>query len=241
VIIGDNFYIYCIASKIDIDEASAVTGLQGEPVFEVIYRDIAAFASKTKFTHLEASLENLQVHENVIAELMKNRNVLPMSFSTICSPKVNISMMLEKYYDQFKKNLDYVAEKVELGIKVFYKLDAQMADKAETEEIKNPKAYMMKRYEKYLERKKQVEDVLSGINNLHKDLSAIASDSCYTKPFRNNLIFNASYLVERARKDEFVRMVEEGVDKYPTYKILFSGPWPAYHFVKIIREGEEDE
>jgi len=239
--IGDNYYVYCIASNALYNDSTTITGHQNEPIFGVHYKNLVAYVSKTTVTYMETSLENLQCHENVLSEVMKIDDVLPMSFSTIYKSEENIILMLEKYYDQFEENLEKVSGKIELGIKVFYKLNFEEEDKSDKEIIKSPKEYMMKRYERYCSRQKQIDRLLSVIGDFHKVFSDIAVDNCFTKPLKNNLVFNASYLVVKNRKAEFDKAVEEIKEKNQAYKILYSGPWPAYHFIKIVQEGEEDE
>lgn len=236
----NNYYIYCITlNTSDINEN--IRGHNNQLIFKLVYRELAAYVSKTDFTYIETNYENLQCHENVISSFMENFEVLPMCFSTICKSKENVIEMLQKYYDQFIKNLDDVAGKVELGIKVFFKLDFEQEDKKDKELMKTPKEYMLKRYERYCNRQKQIDEILLPIEKSHKVLAEIAAGSLYTKPLKNNLIFNASYLVTKDEKEGFDHVVEEMKKNNPAYKILYSGPWPAYHFVNIIREGEEDE
>jgi hypothetical protein len=237
----DNYYIYGITFCTKEDGLTAITGHHKEPVFRLVYKKLAAYVSRTPLTYFETGYENLQCHEEVISQLMKDYDVLPMSFSTICKSEEKVTGMLEKYYDQFISNLENVLGKYELGIKVFYKLDFEEEDKKDKEILKTPKEYMLKRYERYQNRQKQVDQILSVIEEYHGLLSDIAAKSHYTKPLKNNLIFNASYLVIKNEKEKFDNIVKEMKEKNPAYKILYSGPWPAYHFVTIVREGEEDE
>lgn len=236
-----NYYIYCIISNELDNDLPIILGHHNERIFGVTYQKLTAYVSRTVFTHIEADYENLQCHENVIAEVMKNNDVLPMSFSTICKSEENVIEVLKKYYDQFQDFLEKVTGKIELGIKVFYKLGFEEEDNKHNELLKTPKEYMMERYERYSNRQKQINKILSVIEDAHKLLSGIAIESCYTKPMKNNLIFNASYLVENNKKKGFDNAVVEMKEKNPAYKILYSGPWPAYHFVNIVQEGEDDE
>lgn len=238
---GSNLYIYCIAYKHDEEPEIKITGHHGEPVFGVVHHNHIAFVSKTNVTHLDPTFENLSCHEQVISSLMEQYNVLPMSFSTVSESKENLHAMMEKYYDQFADNLQKTDGKVELGIKVFYKLNFMTEDKNNREEYNNPKNYMMNRYKRYLEQKEQIDKIMSCIDQFHQKLLAVSCESCSSKPIKNNLIFNASYLVLKNRKHEFEVLVDEGIRQYPAYRIKYSGPWPAYHFVKIAREGAADE
>lgn len=216
-------------------------GHEDQLVYKLKYKELSAYVSKTASTHLEATYENLQCHESVIIQLMREQDVLPMNFSTIFRAESSIIEMLSKYYDQLIRNLENITGKIELGIKVFYKLNLEDEDKKDKELLKDPKEYMLKRYERYQNRQTKVNEILSVIEEQHKVLADLAVDNCNAKPLKNNLIFNASYLVQKDKKEEFDHAVAEMIIKNPSYKILYSGPWPAYHFVNLIREGEENE
>ncbi|MDF2543920.1 MAG: gas vesicle protein GvpF [Herbinix sp.] len=236
----NNLYVYCIAF-LSADKVLAIKGHQDQLIYRVVYKDLAAFVSKTSCTHIDATYDNLQCHEKVITQLMKDSDVLPMNFTTIFKSERSVIEMLQRYYDQLLRNLEHITGKIELGIKVFYKLNFENEDKKDKELLNSPKEYMMKRYERFCNRQLKVDEILSVIEEQHKLLAATAVDNCYKEPLKNNLIFNASYLIKKEKKEEFDRIVADMIIKNPTYKIFYSGPWPAYHFVSIVQEGEENE
>lgn len=236
----NNIYIYCISHNTLVSDSSMI-GFHNEQIYQLKYKDLSAYVSKILFTHVEVNFENLQCHENVITHIMKECDVLPMKFSTICKSEQSVIELLQKYYMQFIHNLENIAGKIELGIKVFYKLNFEEEDKVDKELLNDPKQYMRKRYERYCSRQKKVDGTLMTIMVQHRNLMNIASDTCYNTPLKNNLIFNASYLVLNDKKEEFDIEVDKIKKSLPEYKILYSGPWPAYHFVNIKPEGEENE
>lgn len=231
-----NYYIYCITRHTKDLSDNKIQGFHEEAVFFIGYKELVAYVSMTSFTYLEANYDNLKRHEDVIGGVMKECAVLPMRFSTICKSKDKVIAMLQDYYPQFMRGLVRVEGKVEMGIKVFYKLNFEQEDKQDKELIVKPKDYMMRRYERFRMRQSRIDEVLKPIEEFHKKLSEIAKETISTKPLKNNLIFNASYLVDRERRHEFNQAVMEMIHQNPTYKIHYSGPWPAYHFVNIDKE-----
>jgi hypothetical protein len=225
----------------DSNSIHLFTGHDREEIFTLSYEEICACISKTKVTSYEPILENLQCHENVIESIMKEHTVLPLKFSSICKNKEDIYLLLEKYYSQFKENLKKVEGKVELGVKIFYKLGFENEDKVDKEQCKSPKEYMFRRFDRYIERKKHIESIMAVAEKLHDKLCLIASENSYKKPLRNNLIFNAAYLVEKNKIEEFCKVVDEAKEEYTSYKIINSGLWAPYHFTSIVKEGEVDE
>lgn len=146
---------------------------------------------------------------------------------------------MEKYYEQLKQNFIKIQNKVELGIKVFYKIAPLLKEEPVTDST--GKAYFLKKYNQYLDRKSKLEPYINRVGNIHSRLAKLAHDSCCTNPLRNNLLMNASYLVSRDMADIFSEDIEHIKEEYNAFKIVYSGPWPPYHFVKVKEEGDENE
>lgn len=235
-----NIYLYCIISELRDNVNFETYGHEKSEIFTIHYSDLCAVVSGTLKTSYEPVLENLQCHENVISEIMKKYDVLPMSFSTISKNKNDITDMLKKYYDQFKANLNKTVGKVEMGVKIFYKFNFEEEDKEDITSCKNGKDYMKIRYERHKLRKKLIESILDPVDNLHDMLITLSDDNYSSRPMKNNLIFNGAYLVCKEKVNEFLNILKEEEKKYSTYKIIYSGPWSPYHFVRIIKEGENN-
>lgn len=232
-----NEYVYCVAGE--VEEGPEPAGFHGQPVRAVVFRDIRAHASPTPLTHVEPTAENLQLHEDVVSRIMRRGTVLPMRFSTVCRSSGAVRDMLERYYGPFRENLDRLRGKVELGIKVFYRLEPEeTADPSE--KPPSPGEYMMRRYERYRKRQDELRAVLAPMEELDAALSALSCARARSGPVRNSLILNASYLTEEDRRERFEALVRQAAERYPDYRIVLSGPWPPYHFVKIRQEGQGD-
>ena len=237
----DNYYVYCVAQGDRDGSIQGITGHQGAEVLGIRYRDLTAYVSRIGLTHIEATYENLQCHENVISKIMDGCELLPMCFSTICQSHRGVADILANYYDQLKDNLSRVSGKVELGVKVFYRLESEADDWRGKAAAVSPKDYMMNRYESYLKNKERSDALFNIIMGFHKKLSELSSDCQYTRPMKNNLVFNASYLVLKSKKTEFDSAVAEIITHYPAFRIIYSGPWAAYHFVTVEQKGDDDE
>jgi hypothetical protein len=235
------YYIYCVAQDGPDGVLQGITGHGGEEVLGIRYRDLTAYVSRTDLTHIETTYENLRCHENVITRIMDDYELLPMCFSTICVSRSGVGDMLSKYYDQLKDNLSVVTGKIELGVKVFCRMKTEEDEPRGKAAVTSPKDYMMSRYDSYMKNKRQSDELLGIIMGFHKKLTELSSDFRYTKPMKNNLVFNASYLVPKCGKAEFDSAVAEIIALYPDFRIIYSGPWPAYHFITIKQKGDDDE
>jgi len=186
------YYIYCITSAIPDDSLVNIKGIEDEKIIVIHFKDICALVSPTHLTRHEPTFENLKCHEQVANIAMKFCTVLPLSFSSIIQNEDNVCRVLEKYYQQLKENLENVNGKVELGIKIFYKLDYEVQDKLDKKDVVTPKMYMEKRFERYLERKKQMEEITHVLDAIHDNLVQEACSSHFSKPFNNNFNFKLS-------------------------------------------------
>lgn len=234
-----NLYIYCITESSSGDLSPGITGHLDAPVFVVSSGDFSACVSEVPFSSLEVTYEGLRRHEDVTAEVMRSHEVLPVSYSTVCTGVENVLLMLDKYAVQFRENLERIRGKVELGFKVFYKLNKESEEKNHSDIPRtdmSPKDYILKMYERYQKNQRLADVPLAAVNGFHGILSSIAAESSFTKPMKNNLVFNGSYLVKREDKSAFDRAVDDITIHNREYKIVYSGPWPAYHFIKTINE-----
>lgn len=232
-----NYYIYCITRKNTI-MPPGLTGFEGNRPFMLPHRDLQASISPVDAARFDPSLENLKCHEDVIRGMMDFGSVLPMKFSTIVKSEKCAAEVLRKYYGQFMENLERVEGKVELGVKIFCRVDTCEA-KAESDSCSG-RQYFLKKYEQYIEEKKRLEPYINMTDAIHERLLSISSEACRISPFRNSLIMNASYLVPREMEDTFCRYVGQIKEEYGLLKIIYSGPWPPYHFVRVKEEGEDD-
>jgi hypothetical protein len=72
-------------------------------------------------------------------------------------------------------------------------------------------------------------------------LKAAAKQAVIGDLFSGRLILNASFLVNKELVDTFSDEVSRMQNKYPSLKILYSGPWAPHNFVyiKIGADGVE--
>lgn len=233
-----NYYIYCITDG-ETNIPAELRGFGECNAYMIPFRDIQALVSPVTVTHYDSCLQNLKVHEETIHIIMKNDSVLPMKFSTIVKSEEDVIRVLRNYYSQFIENLVKVKDKVELGIKIFFKIENSPPQKSGKN--MSGKEYFLGKYEQYLNLKAMLSPYLNTVEKIHEKLDGISDESYFTVPLKNNLIMNASYLVRREKYDDFKEETEKFKSQYKYFKIVFSGPWPPYHFVKVKEEGVSDE
>ena len=247
---GEGIYLYCI---IGTDEARNFgdigIGGRGDAVTTAGYEDISAVISKSPETKYVLNRENLLAHQRVIERVMKEHTVLPVRFSTIADNIEGIQGVLRKRYEEFKKLLRDMDNKIELGIKAVWKdIDAVFQEiLQEDEEIKRlrdktaamppGKTYgdrinLGKMVQARLKRKKEAE-----ADKMMDSLKAISVDTRANQVYGDNMVLNAAFLVGMTRIKEFDEKVE-GFDAAHNkrLKIKYVGPAPPFNFVNIVVE-----
>jgi len=244
-------YTYAIINS-NNEATSAMRGLKGAPIYNIPYRDIGIVASD-----FQGELEGLDAgyalkHEEVVEGLMKYSTTLPMRLLTVFSERKDVLSMMEDYYDDFQNNLDRLQGKAEFGIRVIWPGEA--VKKRLTDTYKEGRgilpvsmgtpgiSYIKEKLKSYkIDRifEEEADRCIAAIDNF---FSSLASEKKLKKLESENLLLNASYLVENRRQAEFQEVFERLKKGFrPDLKYLFSGPWPAYNFVALKKKDGIDK
>ena len=240
-------YIYCIIGTNEGRNFGPIgIGGRGDIVSTIGYEDLSAVISNSPLDKYVVNKENLIAHEKVVEEVMKNYTVLPMRFCTVASSAEEVRNLLRKRYLELKSLLKDMDNKIELGVKAFWKemkvIFQELVD--EDKKIKSLKEKIAKKsiQESYaegidlgkivktaleLKREKESQEILNVLKRIspHFQLHKTEVDE---------MLINAVFLVDRAREREFDNQVQELVSKYsPRVKFKYIGPTPPYNFVNL--------
>jgi hypothetical protein len=242
----DGKYVYCIIrSPEDRDFGTIGIGGTGRPVYTVKYRDLAAVVSDTPIRIYDPTRENVLAHEFVNETVMREFTVIPMSFGTIFRTREDIVELLRSTYKALEDVLQKMKDKIEFGLKVLWDRDAAIGRvEEEHEEIRRLKQEIegnaqSSTYFARMQLGRLVETALedaanSYVADIHESLKPVAVASRSNKPIGDRMILNAAYLVDRAREEDFDRVVKELSQKYEhLLSFKYTGPWPPYNFVNI--------
>jgi hypothetical protein len=240
-------YIYCIIGTNEGRNFGPIgIGGRGDIVSTIGYEDLSAVISNSPLDKYVVNKENLIAHEKIVEEVMKNYTVLPMRFCTVASSAEEVRNLLRKRYLELKNLLKDMDNKIELGVKAFWKemkvIFQELVD--EDHKIKSLKEKIAKKslQESYtegidlgkivktaleLKREKESQEILNVLKRIspHFQLHKTEGDE---------MLLNAVFLVDRAREREFDNQVQELVSKYsPRLKFKYIGPTPPYNFVNL--------
>jgi len=241
-------YVYCIIGTGEARNFGPIgIGGRGDPVTTIAYRDLSTVVSSVPMSKYVVNKEIMLDHEKVIEAVMKDHTVLPVRFYTVAPNAEEIRSLLRRRYQEFKKLLRELDNKVELGLKALWKdMDAIFKEivgeneenkvardkvmAGSGEDIGQDKAAISRRIKLALEEKKAKER-----EALLQPLRKVSSDFCLNIIHGDDMIMNAVFLVDRDREKEFDSCVKElGVHSADRIVFKYVGPAPPYTFVNIV-------
>jgi hypothetical protein len=258
-------YLYCVTTdRPNINESAECI----DDPFHINYNDLYAvvsYVSSNDFSdeHLENNLSNLEwlekkarFHDKTINEIMKGNNIsalIPFKFATVFFDEDSLNSFLNNYYEALKTNLDFLRNKEEWGVKIYYdkslleidilKNDAEIK-KIDMEINASPsgKAFLLKRKKQELLKNllhnkakeygnecyhllKKISDKIK-INNLQKK-ELTGKDS--------EMILNIIFLVGKDNIPFFCDTISNLKKRFESkgFEIDCTGPWPTYNFCSI--------
>ena len=243
-------YVYCIIGTGEARNFGPIgIGGRGDPVTTITYRDLSTVVSSIPMTKYIVSKETMICHEKVIEAVMKDHTLLPVRFYTVAPNAEEIRSLLRRRYQEFKKLLRELDNKVELGLKALWRdmnaiLQEIVKENAEikvlgtkmtgcsAKEADQDKGAVSEMLKLALEHKKAKER-----EALLQPLRRLSSDSCLNTTYGDDMLMNATFLVDRVWEKEFDGKVEELAARYKDrIEFKYVGPAPPYSFVNIVVE-----
>lgn len=236
-------YIYCIMATDEAKHFGPIgIGNRGDEVHNVCYEGLSAVISNSPLTKYELSQETLLTHQRVVEKVMKSHTVLPVRFCTVAETVEDILRLLQRSRREFLGLLKDMENKVEIGIKVFWK-DMEKIFKELVQE--NPE--LKKKGREYFSLQKGDRLKLGAeaarflqqksIQESDQWMGALARLAHQYKnlPTKGEpMVMNAVYLVENLRQEAFDQRVEALFNRQEgRFDVHYVGPTPPYNFVNL--------
>jgi len=235
-------YTYAIIDS-DAEIPPRITGLEKSYVYNIPFHDIGVIASTLHEDIPKITQEHILAHEEVAEKLMATYTVLPMRLSTVFHAKKDILRMMEVYYSDFKANLSRLSNKVELGIKVIWpgdQIKERIINGFRRRGVSVPvsgdslsKTFIREKFKQYQISKQFEKEAHKRIANIDQAFTGLATEKKLKKLQTENLLLNASYLVEKEKQSDFKKAFDHLSRTHEDLQYLFSGPWPPYHFITL--------
>ena len=223
-------------------------GIEGKDVYTITGGPVAAVVSGVARSKIRPERANLTAHQAVLKRLMADTTPLPMAFDTIASSPEAIRKILTRNQRAFQEQLQRVAGKVEMGVRVAWDVpnifeyfvnthaelrlarDRRMSARHEfTQEEKIELGRMFDRLlnEDREDHTQKVERVLASVCVEFK------ANQC-----RNELeVMNLACLVRRDAQEAFSAGVFTAAKLFDNnFAFDYSGPWAPHNFVELDLE-----
>jgi hypothetical protein len=219
-------------------------GLRGAAVRVVGFGDVAAVVSAHPVQRLPPARCNVEPHHRVVRQVSDAAPLVPAAFGHVGDSEADILSVLRGNYAEIRRELDRLAHKCEVGLKVSWNVanifdhlvrtcrDLREArDRAYRGRVPsmNDKLQLGATFEKTLGRERERLAPL-----LLAAFTPVVCDVFHAAARDEKTILNAAMLVERARLqawDAALRQTAASFDA--TIALDCSGPWPPYSFVRL--------
>jgi hypothetical protein len=239
-------YVYCFIEGRFTEQINIMgMGNHGQ-VYFISFDGITAAVCDTPLIKYDPSRKNAIIHANTIHELMKYCNLVPCSFGSVFKSRDDLITFMKEAYQYILENLQKVKDKIEVGLRVFWK-KATFSEEFETKEIKELRDSISSEagsntYLSQMELGKMVEEQVNNrrevyIESIYKPIAHSAVDAKLNEQSNPLMVFNAAFLVWKHKEEEFDILVGKYIDRYADkFDFSYSGPWPVYNFTDSLPE-----
>lgn len=240
--------------------SEAILGINNRDTVFIPYRDIAAIVSNIHLINFDKLDKDeltqfIAAHDQVNAELMKKRDVIPMRFGMIAENREEIRNVLAKAYVQFKAALERIAKKAEFVVQVFWDehriLDRIVQENPEIQKLKKEVEskgkilgfpsrmklgkHVFEALESY--RKEYTKDILNELAAYFPHFSVgkfLDTAKIGARKADKEIIMNHSFLVGKTEEPILQSLLNKLAEKYDEkLKFKYIGPMAPYSFAAI--------
>ncbi|MBU1344132.1 MAG: GvpL/GvpF family gas vesicle protein [Proteobacteria bacterium] len=246
-------YIYAIVDT----EYERATGMQGigdlqsieeinNEVSIVCFNDMGAVVSPTLIEDFPVNRKNTLAHQKIMEELFKEYTVLPVKFGTIGDDVQTIrEKVLKAEQLRIKEHLDFLKDKSELGLKVFWVHPETIFTRIleENPKIQRLRDRLNSRNGGLQREQIQLGDMVeNALKNKKKDvekqifkfLTGLFVDHKKSKILSDNMVVNSVFLVSKEAEKLFDKAVEKIDECFAgQLKMKYIGPVPPSNFVEL--------
>jgi len=241
-------YIYGIVAEPQL-RRFGFPGVGDAEVYTINHDGIAAIVSNTELQEIDPTRKSVHTHTVVQDELLKEYTLLPMGFGMIAASEDEVRRLLEKNYEGLVGELNRLAGKIEVEVKVFWDQEAIIKElQGESQKLTKLKAKISaalsvtETQRLLIEAGKLVERIALEWKTNYAELVYTTLKKLSHDAQVNNLVgiknlLNASFLIEKPRECVFKEEVYRLDSKFQG-KIDFKyiGPLPPYNFVNLKLE-----
>jgi hypothetical protein len=238
-------YIYGIIREPRLKRFS-FPGVGDSLVYTINYGGIGAVVSATDLTEIDPTRRNVKAHTVVQEGVLEQYCLLPMGFGVVAADGDEVHQLLESNYDGLTAELDRLAGKIEVELKVFWEQEAVVREiqnenqeltrlKAQVDEAKSPGKVRELLIQAGLHVDAIVRDWKARYAELvYSILQELACEAKVNNPIGIKNLLNASFLIDRPRETEFREQVYRLDARFQgRMNFKYVGPLPPYNFISL--------
>jgi hypothetical protein len=249
-------YLYCIIPCQEVRNFDTIAiGSKDNVVHTVPHNGLAAVVSDSPAKQYESTRQNMVAHERVLETVMREFALLPVRFGTVTdftSPIPDIQKLLGSRSAEFEKLLREIKDKVELGLKAFWRDETAIFEEivAENTDIrrlrnslagKSPEATHFDR----IHLGEMVKEALNlkrarEASKILQPLRRVAHSIRENEVLGDRMVVNAAFLVAKTKEPEFDQVVSKLDAQFgERLSLKYIGLAPPYNFVNIVVDWKE--
>ncbi len=237
-------YLYAIVAAGDPRRYEAV-GIEGKNVYTLSEGRVAALVSDLSDAKIRPERRHLAAHQQLLKQVLGETTPLPMSFGVIADSPQIIRKILSRNQKAFLEQLQRVAGKVEMGLRVTWDVPNIFEYFVNTHaELRAARDRLFGTHREPSQEEKievgRMFDRLLGDDrqNYTEKVERILSPVCFeftaSKCRNEHEVINLACLVGREAQERFAAGVFEAAKLFDNnFAFDYSGPWAPYSFVEL--------
>jgi hypothetical protein len=234
-------YIYAIAETANPVPLDQVAGVGEPPTRPRAIRagELCAVVSEAP-AELRAKRRDLLAHQEVLQQLAQRGAVLPMRFGMLAENEDVVRNELTEHRDAYRDKLRHLDQRVEFNVKVGRDEQAALAESLGSNQEVAELNRLTRAGGGTRENRVRLGELIASDLRERQELTAgqllesirpESEEHSVGAPVAD-AFFNVSFLVDRARAEEFAASLGKLAEGYgSTYDFRVSGPLPPYSFV----------
>jgi hypothetical protein len=226
-------YLYAITHDLQLNDLDDLLGLGSEPLKATTVEGLTAVFNEVSADTVRLDEATMWRHERVIESLMRDHTVLPARFGTTFSDHEALWSALDRRRAALEANLQEVAGKVELGVRVI-RHGSQGEDRVMDEgSPTSGRDYILGKVQEHRRRDAEIAEARRSLESLHQSLESLSSGARARWAVSADTLLAAAYLVDEDRVEDFREEVARAEEEEHDLGIFCTGPWPPYNFVDL--------
>ena len=230
-------YVYAIVGR---DASLPACSPPEVPELELIpWRELAAVTGRTVDECTPVTVEAVVRHEAIVEAVRREGPALPVRFGTVFRNAESVASALAERYEPLTADLDRLGDKVEMSLTALW--STQPAGDLSANEMPNGAAperqgagarYMYARAAR-LRRDEALKELARSVaEDLDRVVGALALERRVSLLPTPRVAVRTAYLLNPSRVSAFRTAFEAGRVMREELRVMLTGPWPPYSFVR---------